>query len=164
MRNSDPNLLLANLDIKVLQISRITSVLLLISYAIYVYFQMRTHTSIYDAIFEADEKRSKHRRRDLAKAKLTFTECMVALAISIALVTIIAINLVENIQFIVDRGVSDSFVGLILVPLIEKLAEHLGALDEAWDDQMNMALSHVLGATIQTSLLNAPLVVIVAWA
>ena len=46
---------------------------------------------------------------------------------------------------------------------MEKAAEHLTAIDEAWDNQMNFALSHVLGATIQTALLNAPLVVIVGW-
>ena len=58
---------------------------------------------------------------------------------------------------------SDSFVGLILVPLVEKVAEHLTAVDEAWDNQMNFALAHVLGATIQTALFNGPLVVIVGW-
>jgi Ca2+:H+ antiporter len=41
--------------------------------------------------------------------------------------------------------------------------EHLTAIDEAWDNQANFALSHVLGASIQTALLNAPLVVIVGW-
>lgn len=56
-----------------------------------------------------------------------------------------------------------SFVGLILLPLVEKLAEHLTAVDEAWDNQMNLALSHVLGACIQTALLNTPIVVIVGW-
>lgn len=55
------------------------------------------------------------------------------------------------------------FMGLILVPLVEKAAEHLTAIDEAWDDQMNFALSHVLGGSIQTALFNAPLVVIVSW-
>lgn len=54
-------------------------------------------------------------------------------------------------------------MGLILVPLVEKAAEHLTAIDEAWDNQMNFALSHVLGATLQTALFNAPLVVIVGW-
>lgn len=58
---------------------------------------------------------------------------------------------------------SHSFVGLILVPLVEKAAEHLTAVDEAWDNQMNFALSHVLGASIQTALLNTPIVVIVGW-
>jgi Ca2+:H+ antiporter len=36
-------------------------------------------------------------------------------------------------------------------------------VDEAWDDQMNFALSHVLGASIQTALFNTPLVVLVSW-
>lgn len=134
------------------------------SYAIYVWFQIRTHESIYDAIFEADETKHNDRDEELEKAKLTFTECVIALTTSITLVTLIAINLVGQIPFIVSqRHVSDSFVGLILVPLVEKFAEHLTAIDEAWDNQMNMALAHVLGATIQTSLFNAPLVVMVAW-
>ncbi len=71
---------------------------------------------------------------------------------------------VQQIEYIVtERHVSDSFMGLILVPLVEKLAEHLTAVDEAWDNQMNFALAHVLGATIQTALFNSSLVVIVGW-
>jgi Ca2+:H+ antiporter len=59
--------------------------------------------------------------------------------------------------------VSDNFMGLILVPLVEKAAEHLTAVDEAWDNQINFALFHCLGPSIQTALLNAPLAVIVGW-
>ncbi len=71
---------------------------------------------------------------------------------------------VEEIEYIVnERGVSDAFMGLILVPLVEKAAEHLTAVDEAWDNQMNFALAHILGATIQTALFNSALVVIVGW-
>lgn len=149
---------------KVLNISRITAVLLIVAYATYVFFQMRTHHSIYDAILEADEQKDEDRHEDLQKDKLTFTECIVALSISIALVTLIAISLVEQIPHIVEeRGISDAFMGLILVPLVEKAAEHLSAIDEAYDNQMNFALSHVLGATIQTALFNGPLVVIISW-
>ncbi len=54
-------------------------------------------------------------------------------------------------------------MGLILVPLVEKVAEHLTAVDEAWDNQMNFALAHILGATVQTALFNSSLVVIVGW-
>lgn len=159
---------------KVLHISRYTAILLIISYAIYVFFQMRTHESIYDTIFEADENEHSERHGahrlengnevEIGKEKLTFTECVFALTMAVTLVTVIAISLVERISFIVEeRGVSDAFVGLILVPLVEKFAEHLTAIDEAWDNQMNMALAHVLGATIQTSLFNGPLVVLVGW-
>ncbi|KXH62236.1 calcium/proton exchanger [Colletotrichum nymphaeae SA-01] len=149
---------------KTRHISRIVSCLLIIAYAVYVYFQARTHHGIYDAIFEHDEQRDHDKRKDLNKPKLTLTECLVALVIAITLVTFMAIYLVEQIAPIVERhNISDPFMGLILVPLVEKAAEHLTAVDEAWDNQMNFALSHVLGATLQTALFNAPLVVIVAW-
>lgn len=82
----------------------------------------------------------------------------------IALVSVIAIALVKEIPYIVENhGVSDPFMGLILVPLVEKAAEHITAIDEAWDNQMNLALSHVLGATLQTALFNGPFIVIVGW-
>lgn len=155
---------ITDLSTRVLQLSRITSVLLILAYTVYVFFQMTSHHSIYDAIFEQDELQDADRVKDLRKAKLTFTECIIALAISVALVALIAISLVENIEPIVEHhGISDSFMGLILVPLVEKAAEHLTAIDEAWDNTMNLAMAHVLGATIQTALFNGPLVVIVAW-
>lgn len=50
-----------------------------------------------------------------------------------------------------------------MLPLVEKAAEHLTAIDEAWDGQMNFALYHCLGPSIQTALFNAPLVVLVGW-
>jgi Ca2+:H+ antiporter len=149
---------------RTLNISRIVSILLLAAYIVYVYFQARTHHGLYNAVFEHDEHRDKDRIKDLRRAKLTMTEAIAAMLISIALVTLIAIALVEQIVYVVEeRGISDPFLGLILVPLVEKAAEHLTAIDEAWDDQMNFALSHVLGATLQTALFNAPFITIVGW-
>jgi Ca2+:H+ antiporter len=125
---------------------------------------MRTHHSIYDAIFLKDEHADADRENDITKPKLTFTESVLALSISIALVTLMAISLVNEIPYIVEHnGISDLFMGLILVPLVEKAAEHITAVDEAWDNTMNLALAHVLGATIQTALFNAPLAVVVGW-
>lgn len=119
---------------------------------------------MYDTVLEEDEAKDEDRHHDLKKDKLTLTECVIALLVALACVSLHAVFLVEEISFIVEeQHVSDTFMGLILVPLVEKFAEHLTAIDEAWDNQMNFALVHVLGATIQTALLNAPLVVIVGW-
>ncbi|KAL8996673.1 MAG: hypothetical protein Q9188_006512 [Gyalolechia gomerana] len=149
---------------KVLTVSRVTAVILFVAFLLYTWFQMHTHHSIYDAVLKTDEQRDKDRHKDLKKAKLTLTECVLALVIAITLVCLHAVFLVEEIEYIVEeKGVSDAFMGLILVPLVEKAAEHLTAIDEAWDNQMNFALAHVLGATIQTALFNGPLVVIVGW-
>ncbi|CAN8102293.1 unnamed protein product [Discula destructiva] len=148
----------------VLAVSRITAVALIVAYIVYVWFMGRTHHGIYEAVFEYDEERDHDKHKDAARDKLTLTECVFALAVSIALVSLIAIALVQQIPHIVENyNISDSFMGLILVPLVEKAAEHLTAIDEAWDNQMNLALSHVLGATLQTALFNGPFIVIVGW-
>ncbi|KAK8159774.1 putative vacuolar cation/proton exchanger 2 [Phyllosticta citrichinensis] len=147
-----------------LRISRATAIILLISYVVYIWYQMRSHHGLYDDVLEADELRDADRHHDLAKAKLTLTECIVALAIALTCVSLIAVFLVDEIHYIVhERHVKDAFVGLILVPVVEKAAEHLTAVDEAYDNQMNFALAHVLGACVQTALLNTPLVVFVGW-
>ncbi|KAL6858495.1 Ca2+ transporter [Trichoderma novae-zelandiae] len=160
----DSTLSAAEISHKTLSISRIVSILLIIAYCVYVFFQARTHHGIYHAIFEMDEERDRDGHKDAAKDKLTMTECIIALSIAVALVTLIAITLVLQIEHVIEKSkVSDAFMGLILVPLVEKFAEHITAIDEAWDNQMNFALSHVLGATLQTALFNAPLVVLVAW-
>lgn len=149
---------------EILRISRAAAVILLVAFCVYTFFQTRSHHGLYDNIFEGDEQRDQDHARDLAKAKLTFTEAIVALVFAVTFVTLMAIFLVFQIQYMVDHHhVSDAFVGLILIPLVEKAAEHLTAVDEAYDNQMNLALSHVLGASIQTALLNTPLVVIVGW-
>jgi len=81
-----------DLENRVLDISRITSICLIVAYATYVWFQMRTHKTIYNTLLEADEQLNEDRHKDLQKDKLTLTECVFALTISIALVTLIAIN------------------------------------------------------------------------
>jgi len=150
---------------EVQSISRACAIILLLAFAVYVVFQMVSHHSIYDDILEKDEAADEDRELDMKKDKLTLIECIIALVIAITFVALMAIYLVQQIPFVVEeRGVKDAFLGLILVPLVEKAAEHLTALDEAHDNQMNFALSHVLGASIQTALLNAPLVMLVGWA
>jgi Ca2+:H+ antiporter len=155
--------------------------LLALTICSFIWYNAKSHDSIFDEVLAADEEKDADRERDLAKAKFTFTECIIALAISLALVSLIAVFLVEMIEPMVEEyHIPDNFMGLILVPLVEKAAEHLTAIDEAWDDQMvsqdtfrimaitnvtlqNFALFHCLGPSIQTALLNAPLVVMVGW-
>ncbi len=53
--------------------------------------------------------------------ELTLTEVVIALTFAIACVALMAIFLVIEIPFMVEeRGISDAFMGLILVPLVEK--------------------------------------------
>jgi calcium/proton exchanger cax len=88
-------------------------------------------------VLVADTKNHANLNKDLAKAKLTMAECVVALLLAISLVSLLAVFLVEEIEPMVEKfGVPENFIGLILVPLVEKAAEHLTAVDEAWDNQI----------------------------
>lgn len=129
----------------------------------YLVFNLHSHNSIFDDVLEMDERRDEDRDEESQRAKLTFIECLIAITVSLTCVCMSAVFLVQEIEHIVALGVSDNFMGLILVPLVEKAAEHLTAVDEAWDNQINFALFHCLGPSIHTALLNAPLAVIVGW-
>lgn len=117
---------LAVIPAETLKISRAVAIILLFGYFVYVWFQTKTHDGLFAEIFESDEHKDADRHRDLAKAKLTMTEAILAILIALACVSMIAVFLVKEIPFMVEeRHVSDAFVGLILIPLVEKIAGKL---------------------------------------
>ena len=172
----------------VLRISQATSIALIVAFFLYIWYQASSQHSIFDEVIEMDEHRDTDREADMEKPKFTMTETIVALAIALALVTVLLWLLVQRIEHVVESGIPDQFLGLILLPLVEKAAEHLTAIDEAWgkfllfcsvdpvealmililtlsaDGVINVALYHCLGPSIQTALFNGPLVVIIGWA
>jgi Ca2+:H+ antiporter len=108
-----------------LTVSRGVAIISIVGYLIYVGYQTISHDGLFHEIYEADEHMDNDRHKELKKPKLTLIEVLVALAISLACVSLIAVSLVGQIHYIVERGVSDAFVGLILIPVVEKLAGRL---------------------------------------
>jgi len=120
---TDLNLGVNEIGNEMLKISRATAIILLAAYLLYLLFQMKSHDNLFHEIFEQDELIDKDRHKELAKPKLTLTECVIGLLISLACVSLIAVFLVLEIPFMVEeRHVSDAFMGLILVPVVEKAA------------------------------------------
>lgn len=98
-----------DLTIPVLKISRATSVILVIAFVIYVFFQTRSHKGLYEAVLIEDEEKDADRHHDLKKAKLTLTESILALVFALAMVTLMAVFLVGEIEYIVnERHVKDA--------------------------------------------------------
>lgn len=155
---------LAMLRHDTLSISHATAIILIIAFAIFIIYSAFSHDNIFDEVLKADEEADRDRERDMAKAKFTLTEAVFAIVISLACISLLAVFLVLEIEFVVEeKHVPDAFLGFILVPLVEKAAEHLTAIDEAYDNQINFALYHCIGPSIQTALFNAPFIVIVGW-
>jgi len=59
--------------------------------------------------------------------------------------------------------ISETFVGLILIPIVGNAAEHLTAVTCALKNKMDLALGVAVGSSMQIALLVTPLMVIIAW-
>lgn len=117
---------MARLQDDTLNISHGVAIILIVAFGIYIVYNAFSHDNIFNEVLKADEEADRDRHRDLRKEKLTMTECLLAIVVSVALISMIAVFLIEEIEYIVsERHVPDNFLGLILVPLVEKFAEHL---------------------------------------
>jgi len=82
------------------------------------------------------------------------------LAISAAALAWVSEILVGSVEPVVHQlGVSEFFLGIVLIPIIGNLAEHLVALQLARKNQMDFAIAVSLGSATQVALFAAPLLV-----
>jgi len=89
-----------------------------------------------------------------------------ALAILIAAVAGIAVMsefLVGSVEAVTSiLGFSEFFVGIIIIPLIGNIAEHLVAVTVALKNQMDLSLSIAVGSSLQIALFVAPVLVFIS--
>ncbi len=76
---------------------------------------------------------------------------------AIALMSEFLVGAVEPVT--ASLGFSEFFVGIILIPIIGNVAEHLVAVQVAIKDQMDLSLSIALGSSLQIALFVAPVLV-----
>jgi Ca2+:H+ antiporter len=60
-------------------------------------------------------------------------------------------------------GMSELFMGVIIIAIIGNAAEHATAIIMAKRDKMELALSIAIGSSIQIALLVAPVLVFLSW-
>jgi Ca2+:H+ antiporter len=84
------------------------------------------------------------------------------LLIAAALLALLSEILVSTIQSFIDAfGLSAFFVGVVLVPTIGNLAEHLVAVQLAAKDKMEFAMAVSYGSSLQVALFVAPVLVLI---
>ncbi len=92
----------------------------------------------------------------------TATVAVAVLLASAALLAVLSEILVGSIESFIDSfGLSAFFVGVVLVPTIGNLAEHLVAVQLAAKDKMEFAMAVSYGSSLQVALFVAPLLVII---
>jgi Ca2+:H+ antiporter len=62
----------------------------------------------------------------------------------------------------VELGLSELFIGLIIIPLVGNVAEHLAAVTVAMKNKMELSMAISLGSSLQIALFVAPLLVFIS--
>ncbi|KAJ1020194.1 hypothetical protein NDA16_004474 [Ustilago loliicola] len=137
-------------------ISRGTSLILVGIYVLYLFFQLKSHAFLYEAE-EEDE--------DEEEAKMSPLAAMIALFSVTLLTAFNADYLVGAIDEVAnDYSIPKAFIGVILLPIVGNMAEHLTAVWMAAKGKMEISLGIAIGSSIQISVGMIPILVLVGWA
>jgi Ca2+:H+ antiporter len=88
---------------------------------------------------------------------------IIVLALATAAVVWLSEILVASVEPVTAAlGLSEFFLGIILIPIIGNVAEHLVAVEVALKNKMDLSLEIALGSSLQIALFVAPVLVFVS--
>ncbi|KAF5186373.1 Vacuolar cation/proton exchanger [Thalictrum thalictroides] len=144
----------------ILPVSRVISLIMLIAYVAYLFFQLKTHRHFFEAHEEEDDSKD----GEVEVAVIGFWSAFTWLAgmtVVIALLSEFVVGTIEDASS--SWGISVGFLTLILLPIVGNAAEHAGAIIFAFKDKLDITLGVSLGSATQISIFVIPLIVVVAW-
>lgn len=156
-------------DAKILSLSRGVSVILLVLYVLYLVFQLKTHKALFeeqsqeadDGIITSTLSDSMHKAES---EHLSVVGALVVLVGATVMVSFCADFLVGAIDDIVElSGLSKTFIGLIVIPIVGNAAEHATAIIVAMKDKMDLAIGVAVGSSLQIAIFVTPFMVIIGW-
>lgn len=147
----------ADSEANILILSRGTAIIMLILYCLYLLFQLKTHASLFDEEAQDGEEPKEPEILGPVAAGV----CLVLVTL---LVAVCAEYLVDSIDSIVaSSGVSKTFIGMILLPIVGNAAEHVTAVVVAYKGKMDLAIGVAIGSSMQIALFVTPFLVILGW-
>lgn len=98
-----------------------------------------------------------------AESPRSLTRPLIELAISTLAIVFMSEVLVGALEPTAEQwGLSDLFVGVMLVPLVGNIAEHLVAVTMAMKNQMDLSMGIAVGSAVQIAMFVAPVLVLVS--
>ncbi|MFC5848205.1 calcium/proton exchanger [Deinococcus petrolearius] len=142
----------AQLDVN---LSDAAAVVLIVMYASYLLFTLRTHKDILST--SDDDEAGEGHGGELWSVPLS-VGVLAASTVAVAFMSEFLVGTLEEAT--ASLGLTEFFVGLILIPIIGNAAEHAAAVMFALRGKMNLSMTISLGSTVQVALLVAPLLVL----
>ncbi len=100
---------------------------------------------------------------NIHKPKWSKGIALLVLALSTVGVVVLSEILVGTVDHVVaNLGISEFFLGIILIPIVGNVAEHLVAVQVAIRNQMDLSVEIALSSSLQIALFVAPLLVFIS--
>ena len=150
----------------ILILSHGTAIILLILYVMYLYFQLKSHADIFEEETSEENSGDPENQNESTpeEPRLSVFAASIILIIVTILVAFCADFLVGSIDSIVQKtGMSKTFIGIILIPIVGNAAEHVTAVVVAYKDKMDLAIGVAIGSSLQIALFVTPFLVILGW-
>lgn len=132
----------------------IIAVLMLLVYVMQFVFSFVTHRYLYEETVPNDEEEAPKQSLPAAIAML------IASTVCIAIISELFVGTIEPMAD--SAGLSKTFVGIILVPIIGNAAEHSSAIIMALKNKMNAAVEIALGSSLQIVLFVVPVLILLS--
>lgn len=102
-------------------------------------------------------------KKNIPKNKKSLVNSIIMLAIATTGVVWMSEILVHAVESVVaNLGLSEFFLGIILIPIIGNVAEHLVAVQVAYKNQMELSTEIALSSSSQIALFVAPVLVFIS--
>ena len=139
---------------KLLTMSHFTAIFLFLCYLMYLLFQLYTHKHLFESTDEDED----------AESKLSIPMASALLVVSTVFVSFVSEVLVDSIHGVTkSSGMNETFIGIILLPVVGNAAEHVTAIKVALKDKMDLALGVAVGSSTQIALFVMPVLVLIGW-
>ena len=126
-------------DEHVLTISRVAAIFLLSMYIQLLVFQLKTHAHLFDN--DGGGEGEENEEEEEEEARIPMSVSLLGLCLTTLSVTVFSDFLVGSIDdFCESSGVSRTFVGLIILPIVGNAVEHITAVTVAMKDKMDLAM------------------------
>ncbi|KAK8579035.1 hypothetical protein V6N12_069370 [Hibiscus sabdariffa] len=148
-----------------LALSRFSSCVMLLAYAAYLVFQLKSQKDSYVPVGEEGSLNGENDDDDDDEApEISKWESIIWLAIMTAWISILSDYLVDTIEGASDAwNVPVAFISVILLPIIGNAAEHASAIMFAMKDKLDISLGVAIGSSTQISMFGIPFCVVIGW-
>jgi Ca2+:H+ antiporter len=151
-----PGAEIVNYDHTVEMLSAIVACVLIASYVAGLFFSLKTHRELFNPTAD-EEPEEGHEPWSLRRS-------VAALALAGVAVGVMSEILVGSIsEAAASVGLSEFFIGVIIVAIVGNAAEHWVAVSVAMKDKMDLSVNIAVGSSAQIALFVAPVLVLLSF-